>query len=143
MCVNIQRIGHSTRAGGPHELQLQRFHEALGDSNTKLTYPALTGQRKQSVRDVENLFSARMVTFMESKGYKFEAKYISIIMNWRRACDERGLSSLQRSHFNYDLLNYLLDELMPWHLHMYDFSLLEVNRYVFNLVHTRVLITYY
>ena len=32
---------------------------------------------------------------------------------------------------------------MPWHLHMYDFSLLEVNRYVFNLVHTCVLITYY
>lgn len=125
----LQRIGHSTRAGGPAELQLQRFHEALRDPSTKLTYPALMGQRRQSVRDVENLFSQRMVTFMESKGYTFEANYISVMMNWRRACDERGLSPLQRCRFNYGLLNYLLDELMPWHSQVYDFSLMEVNRY--------------
>ena len=30
---------------------------------------------------------------------------------------------------NYDLLNYLLDDLMAWHKECYDFSLLEVNRY--------------
>lgn len=55
MCFSIlQRIGHSTRAGGPADLELQRFHEALNDPDTRLTYPALTGQRKQSVRDVEN-----------------------------------------------------------------------------------------
>ena len=126
----IQRIGHSTRAGGPQELQLERFHEALSDPETKLSYPALTGQRKQSVRDVENLFSLRMVKFMESNGYQFEAKYIRVIMNWRRACDERGLSPLKRSQFNYELLNFILDDLMPWHTKVYDFSLLEVNRFV-------------
>ena len=65
---------------------------------------------------------------MESKDYQFEANYIRVIMNWRRACDERGLSPLMRSRFNYELLNYLLDDLMPWHTKLYDFSLLEVNR---------------
>ena len=51
-------------------------------------------------------------------------------MNWRRACDERGLSPLKRSQFNYELLNFILDDLMPWHTKVYDFSLLEVNRFV-------------
>lgn len=50
--------------------------EALHDPTTNLTYPALTGARKQSVTDVERLFSADMIHFMESKGYTAEAQYI-------------------------------------------------------------------
>ena len=34
----------------------------------QLTFLALTGQRKQSIRDVENLFSVGMEKFMEVKG---------------------------------------------------------------------------
>lgn len=62
--------------------------------------------------------------------YQFEAKYVTVIMNWRKACDERGLSLLMGSRFNYELLNYLLDDLMLWHTKLYDFSLLEVNRLI-------------
>ena len=51
--ICMQRVGHSTRAGGPNELQLQHFHEPLKDPQAKLTYLALTGQRKQSIRDVK------------------------------------------------------------------------------------------
>ena len=65
----------------------------------------LTGQRKQSIRNVENLFSSRMV---EAKGHSFEAEYIKVIMNWIRACDKRGLSVPQRSRVNYELLKFLL-----------------------------------
>ena len=93
-----------------------------------MTFPALTGQRKQSVRDAEILFSDGVESFMRKKGYDY-AKYIGTIKNWRRACDERGLSSLQRCKFNYQMLELILDELMPWHSKLYDFSLLEVNRY--------------
>ncbi len=125
---NLQRVGHSTRAGGPEELQLQHFHEASKDPKAKLTYPALTGKRKQSIRDVENLLSSSVADFMKSKGYTFEEKYIRIFLNWRRACDERGLSEAKRSQFNLELLKYLLDDWMPWHSTDYDFSLLEVNR---------------
>ena len=67
---------------------------------------------------------------MKKKGYLYEAKYIETVWNWRRACDERGLSELQRCKFDYQFLNMILDELMPWHSQTYDFSKLEVNRYV-------------
>lgn len=32
--------------------------------------------------------------------------------------------------YNYKMLNFLLDDLMPWHHEIYDFSTLEVNRCV-------------
>lgn len=42
------------------------------------------------------MFSPQMVDFMQQKGYHFEATYLRAIGNWRRACDQRGLSELQR-----------------------------------------------
>ena len=75
--VFFQRIATSTRGGGPAELQLERFTEALQDPDSGLTYAALTGQRKQSVRDAERLFSQEILNFMEKRGYTFEAAYIS------------------------------------------------------------------
>lgn len=130
----MQRMAKSTRLGGPGNLKLERFTEALYDEASGLTFPALTGQRKQSVRDAENLFSEGVEEFMERNGYAYEETYVSCIRKWRRACDERGLSSLQRCRFNYQLLNLILNELMPWHDQIYDFSLLEVNRYMTVLV---------
>ena len=145
----MQRIGQSLRKGGPAELQSKRFKEALHDTSSGLTYAALSGiitqinltvllntlvgVCKQSVEDVERLFSKSMVEWMEKKGYNPEAKYLSIVRNWRRACDERGLSSDLRSQFNRNLLDYILDELIPWHKENSDLSLLEVNRYKNNL----------
>ena len=69
-----------------------------------------------------------MQKFMGKKEYDYEARYIKVIKNWRRANDERGLSQLTRCRFNYELLNFILDELTPWHKDMYDFSLMEVNK---------------
>ena len=66
---------------------------------------------------------------MEKKGYSFEAKYIRVIWNWHCSCDQCGLSELQRCRFNYEFLNYILDELIPWHRELYDLSTLEVTRY--------------
>lgn len=109
-------------------MKLERFGEALEDPSSMLTYTALTGKNKQSVRDAERLFSRSMVDFMRTRGYNFEARYIEVVLNWRRASDERGLSEEQRSRFNYDMLNYLKDELIPWHKD-HDLSTLEVNRY--------------
>ena len=83
------------------------------------------------MRDTERLLSKEMVSFMRKRGYSFEAHYIDAILNWRRSSDERGLTQLERSRFNYQMLNYLLDELMPWHKDCYDFSTLEVNRYIY------------
>ena len=125
---SLQRMAQCTRRGGPDKLQMDRFTEALYDEDAGMTFPALTGQRKQSVQDAEILFSEGVEGFMKRKGYKYEEKFVQIIRNWRRACDQCGLSSRQRSKFNYDLLNLLLDELMPWHKDSYNFSLLEITR---------------
>lgn len=54
--------------------------EALEDPSSKLTYPALSGQRKQSVKDAEHLLSHEMVDFMERRNYTAEAEYIKVII---------------------------------------------------------------
>ena len=104
--------------------------EAVYDNDTSLSYHALIGTRKQSVSDVEQIFSAGVLAFMGRKGYSFQAEYVHVIRNWRRACDERGLTDEERSHYNKKFVAYILDELMPWHNKegMYDFGLLEVNQ---------------
>jgi hypothetical protein len=121
-------MANHTRSGGPDYIQLERFVEALSEPSSGLTYPALTGSRKQSVIDAERFFGPNLAAFMHGKGYKNEANFIQTIWNWREACDKRGLSEIQRSKFNYNFLNMILDDLMPWHKEFYDFSLLEVNR---------------
>ncbi len=69
--------------------------EALYDPTTNLTYTARTGARKQSISNVDWLFSKKMEEFMTSKGYtcSLEPKFIQVMLNWRRTRDERGLSS--------------------------------------------------
>ena len=76
----VQRIASSTRAGGPDSINLKHYVETLDDSESGLTYPALTGQRQQSVSDAERLFSIKLMKFMERKGYKAEARYIKVVI---------------------------------------------------------------
>ena len=109
----LPRLG----SGGPNLLQLERYVEALSDPSSGLTYPALTGARKQSVVDDERLFNPDLRDFMLRQGYLYGARYIETVWNWRRACDERDLRELQRCRFNYTFLNNILEELMA-HLHV-------------------------
>lgn len=60
-------------------MQLERFDEAVHDESTRLTYTALSGERKQSVEDVERLFSQEMVDWMETKGYSGEIEYLRAV----------------------------------------------------------------
>ena len=113
--------------GGPSKLQVQRFCEAAHNPAMQLTYSTLTGQRKQSIGDVERLFNPHVAQFMENRGYAYEGYYVRTIHNWRRATDEWGLSQEDRSKFNKDFLFMVLDELIPWH-QRFDYSTLEVNR---------------
>lgn len=127
---NILNIAYQ----GPSKLKLERYAEALNDTSSGLTYPAFVGSRKQCVTDAERLFSPKLAAFMEKKGYTFEAKYIKTVWNWRRASDERSLTSLQRCQFNYEFLNFMLEDLMPWYKESYDFILLEVMSFIDFLV---------
>lgn len=134
--LRIQQIGQfETR--GPKKLQLESFEEALHDQPTQLTYTSLSDVQKQSVEDVEQLFSEPLIAWMKIRNYLVEETYLSSVHGWRHACDKREMSHAQRTQLNTTFHNYVLDELMPWHKteEMRDFSLLEVNRYSIYNVH--------
>jgi len=126
----LKRIGKSTREGHNANLQFDAFDDVLKDPKSGLTHAALMGVRKQSVQDVERLFSVHVVASLRRQSYHTEANYVEVISNWHEASDGRGLSQLQRCRYNYNMLNYILDELMPWHNENYDFSTIDVNRLV-------------
>ena len=107
MLIFVQCIGES--------LRWEHFEEAAHDMFSGLTTSALRGIHKQSVEDVERLFSDAMVTWMEKKGYAYEANYIRSVCDRRKACNQRELSVSQQSQCNQDFLDYILDEMMHWH----------------------------
>ena len=45
-----------------------------------------------------------------------------------------GIPDAHRSQYQQDMLDYILDDLMPHHRECIDFSLLEVNRYKFIVI---------
>lgn len=127
----LQRIAGSLRRGCVKNIRLEKFVEASHDSETGLTYPALTGVRKQSVEDVERLFGEGVIKFMEDHSYEPEKKYLKTVRNWRRAVDERGLSDLVRQQYCMQFLEFIVVDLIPWHSsEEADYSTLEVNRLI-------------
>ena len=44
--------------------------------------------------------------------------------------DGRGLSELERCRKNYEMLNMILDEWMPWHKTAPNFSTIDISRYL-------------
>ena len=86
------------------------------------------GSRKQSVPDAERVPSFHMTRFMTRQGYVTEAEYLQHIAEWHEASDGRGITQLARCWANHKILNYILDDWMPWHKESYDFSLMDINR---------------
>lgn len=81
------------------------------------------------VSGMQSLLSYHVVQFLEMHGTATEAQFVRIIAKWHEASDGRGLSQLQRSKFNYQMLNLILDEWMPGHKECYDFSTIDIDRY--------------
>ena len=124
----LKRIATSTREGKCQELNHKAFNDALKDPASGLTHAALTGQRKQSLKDAERLLSYHVADSLERHHHPTEAEYVTIVANWHNATDGRGLSQLQRCKYNYAMLNYILDKWMPWHRDNYDFSTIDIDR---------------
>ena len=125
----LKRVAACTRNGNYPDLNFEAFVEAMRSPNTGLTYTALAGKRKQSVVDAERLLSYHVADFFREKGYENEYQYVKVIAQWHESSDGRGISQLKRSQYNYEMLNYILDEWMPWHKDDYDFSKIDINRY--------------
>lgn len=126
----LKRIAQHVRDGRYNDLNYEAFSDVLADPLSGLTHAALVGKRKQSVKDAERLLSYHVVMSLERHGHLGEAEYIRTIAQWHEASDGRGLTQLQRCRYNYSMLNFILDEWMPWHTENYDFSTIDINRFV-------------
>ena len=124
----LKRIATCVRNGSIPDIELEHFVEALHDPNTGLTYTALNGQHKQSVPDCERLLSPAMARFMGANNYTEDERFITIISNWHKASDGRGLSEEKRRAYNINMLNYLLEDWMPWYKYNLDYSTADINR---------------
>lgn len=126
----FRRMAKSVREGKDPKLNFEAFNDALQDSENGLTYATLIGKRKQSLKDAERLLSYHVADSLRRRGHMQEAEHMKVIASWHEASDGRGLSQLQRSRYNYQMLNYVLDDWMPSHQENYDFSTIDINRRV-------------
>ncbi len=125
----LKRIGFHIRDGGPEGLNLTAaLSEVLQDPCSGLTERALKGYDKQSVPDAERLLSYAVSRSLHGLGYPDEANFINIIAQWHESSDGAGLSQLERSKYNYQMLSLILDQWMPWHRQCYDFNFIDINR---------------
>jgi hypothetical protein len=124
----LKRIAGSLRKGHIPNINLQAFVKAMHDPHTGLTYTELTGKRKQSVGDAEKLLSPAVAKWLKLNGYDEEARFVESVSNWHKASDGRGLSEETRSEYNLAMLDYLLEDWMPWFRENRDFSTLDPNR---------------
>ena len=124
----FKRMAKHVREGGYQQLHYEAFDDVLKDSQSGLTHAALTGKRKQSLKDAERLLSYHVVESLRRHGHDREASHVEVMVHWHDATDGRGLSQLQRCRHNYQMLNFILDEWMPWHKQCYDFSTIDINR---------------
>ncbi|XP_077995175.1 uncharacterized protein LOC144448771 [Glandiceps talaboti] len=100
----------------------------MKDPNTGLTFTAVTGKRKQSVGDCESMFSVGVIHFFERMGYTNEKRFAEIVLNWHKATDGRGINEQTRNDYNERMLNYILEDWMPYRNEVPGFSYLDVNR---------------
>ncbi len=65
---------------------------------------------------------------MKRKGHKSELRFVEVVRNWHKASDGRGISEEMRSRYNNEMLNYLLEDWMPWWWYDRNFATLDVMR---------------
>ena len=66
-----------------------------------------------AVVDAERMLSYLVASFHIEHKYKKEGKLVRTA-GWHEAADGRGLSELEGCQKNYETLNMILDEWMPW-----------------------------
>ena len=102
----------------------------MHDRTTGLTYTALTDKRKQSIGDAEKVLSPPVGKWLRANGFLSEARFVEVVSNWHKANDGRRLTEADRKKYNLAMLDYLLEDWMPWYKDERDYSTLDVNRYI-------------
>ena len=65
----FRRMAKSVREGKDPKLNFEAFNDALQDPESGLTYAALIGKRKQSLKDAERLLSYHVSESLRRKGH--------------------------------------------------------------------------
>ena len=73
------------------------------------------------------MISPGVISFMERNGYHEDAKVIRLLHNWHKAVDGRGLTEEERSQHCKHLLEWIIEDWIPWTGDNPDYSLLDVN----------------
>lgn len=126
----LKRIVNCLREGHIPGVDLRYLRDALHDPTTGLTYEALTGKNKQSVPDCERVISSGVINFLNKNGHPSCANVLTIIRNWHKAVDGRGLSEALRSTYLNAFKEWILDDWMPWHKTDNNYAMIDVNRFV-------------
>lgn len=124
----LKRIAGCIRLGTVPNFATRAFVDAMNDPHTGLTYTALTGKRKQSVSDAEKLLSTAVADWCKKNEFPKEAYVIEVIANWHKASDGRGLDEETRKKYNIAMLDFILEDWMPWYKENRDYSTLDPNR---------------
>ena len=127
----LKRIVGCFRLNYVPNVDTSAFVGAMNNAHTGLTYTALTGKRKQSVPDAEKFLSTAVAEWCKEIGFPEEGRVVQIIANWHKASDGRGLSEETRKKYNLAMLDYLLEDWMPWYPGNpveKDYSTLDPNR---------------
>ena len=109
----LKRITNCLRSGEIPNIRLQYVRDALNDPSTGLTKSALTGVNKQSVPDCERMFSVGMIDFMQKNVHVNDMVFLTLVHNWHKASDGRGLDEDTWHLYNKQMLNWVLDDWMP------------------------------
>lgn len=124
----FKRITECLQSGSIHGVNLCYFRNALHDPFTGLACEALAGKQKQLVQHCEEIFSRGVLEFMQRNCHATEAKFTETVQNWHKATDGRGLSEQTRSQYNKDMLNFLLQDWMPWFQQERDYATINILR---------------
>ena len=89
----------------------------------------MTGKRKQSISDAEKLLSIAVANWCKENGFPKEGRVVEIIANWHKASDGRGLDEETRRKYNLGMLDFLLEDWMPWYQEKNDYATLDPNRF--------------
>jgi hypothetical protein len=82
------------------------------------------------VGDAEKLLSPTVAKWLKANGFLNEGRFVEIVSNWHKASDGRGLTEADRKKYNLEMLDYILEDWMPWYKEERDYSTLDVNRYM-------------
>lgn len=81
--------------------------------------------------DAEKLLSTAVANWCKENGFPEEGRVAEIIANWHKASDGRGLDEETRRKYNLAMLDYILEDWMPWYQENKDYSTctLDPNRF--------------